>query len=161
MSVSRPFTYEGETTAKISFPLGGIGTGSIGLSGAGRMIDWEIFNKPDKGSTNGFSHFAVKAERSGQVIDARILNGPYLGDLTGDFQAEGNRNFGTGARRDSLVGMPHFKSCRMDGRFPIARLSFSDERFPGLVELEAFNPFIPLNSRDFEHPRGHVRDQIA
>ncbi|MET0744008.1 MAG: GH116 family glycosyl-hydrolase [Microvirga sp.] len=154
MSASRPFTYEGETTAKVSFPLGGIGTGSIGLSGAGRMIDWEIFNKPDKGSTNGFSHFAVKAERSGQVIDARILNGPYLGDLTGDFQAEGNRNFGTGARRDSLVGMPHFKSSRLDGRFPIARLSFSDERFPGLVELEAFNPFIPLNSRDSSIPVG-------
>ena len=102
MSASRPFTYEGDTAAKISFPLGGIGTGAIGLSGAGRLIDWEIFNKPEKGSTNGFSHFAVKAERAGEVVDARILNGPYQGDLTGDYQAEGNRNFGTGARRDSL-----------------------------------------------------------
>src|SRR4030095_2292029 len=137
VSVSRPFTYEGENTAKISFPLGGIGTGSLGLSGAGRRIDWEIFNKPDKGSTNGFSHFAIKAERRGEVLDTRVLNGRYHGDLIGDFQAEATRHFGTGARRDSLIGIPHFRNCRFDGRFPAARLSFSDERFPGLVELEA------------------------
>ncbi|WP_046866983.1 GH116 family glycosyl-hydrolase [Microvirga massiliensis] len=152
MPLKWPFTYEGENTAKISFPLGGIGTGSVGLSGGGRLIDWEIFNKPEKGSTNGFSHFAVKAERNGRVIDARILNGPYHGDRTGDFQAEATRNFGTGARRDSLVGMPHFKSCRFHGRFPTARLTFDDDRFPGAVELEAFNPFIPLDSRNSSMP---------
>ena len=161
MSASRPFTYEGETTAKVSFPLGGIGTGSIGLSGAGRMIDWEIFNKPDKGSTNGFSHFAVKAERSGQVIDTRILNGPYLGDLTGDYQAEGNRNFGTGARRDSLVGMPHFKSCPIGWPVPDRAFEFFRRAVPGPRRAGGLQPVHPPQQPGFQHPRGHVRDQTA
>ena len=42
------FIYRGPNTKEISFPLGGIGTGCIGLSGNGRFIDWEIFNKPNK-----------------------------------------------------------------------------------------------------------------
>ena len=60
------FTYRGERLTEISFPLGGIGSGCIGLAGNGRLTDWEIFGRPNK----GFSHFAVKAERNGQVIDA-------------------------------------------------------------------------------------------
>jgi uncharacterized protein (DUF608 family) len=52
-----PFLYQGAKTNQISFPLGGIGSGCIGLAGNGRLIDWEIFNRPNKGSVNGFSHF--------------------------------------------------------------------------------------------------------
>ena len=88
MTARRAFDYSGERAREVSFPLGGIGTGSIGLSGGGRLVDWEILNRPAKGITNGISHFAVRAERDGRVIDARILNGPYLGDRTGDFPAD-------------------------------------------------------------------------
>ena len=69
------FIYQGAKTTQISFPLGGIGAGSIGLAGNGRLIDWEIFNRPNKGSVNGFSHFAVRAEADGRVLDARVLHG--------------------------------------------------------------------------------------
>ena len=152
MPMTAPFLYEGESTREISFPLGGIGTGSIGLSGAGRLVDWEIQNRPAKGITNGLSHFAVRAEQDGKVLDARILNGPYLGNRTGDFPADTSRNFGFGARRDSLAGMPHFASNSFEGRFPVAALDFSSPQFPGTVGLTAFNPFIPLNDRDSSIP---------
>ncbi|MFW5845760.1 MAG: GH116 family glycosyl-hydrolase, partial [Planctomycetota bacterium] len=33
----------------ISLPLGGIGTGTIGLGGRGQLCDWECFNAPSKG----------------------------------------------------------------------------------------------------------------
>ena len=146
------FDYSGERGREVSFPLGGIGTGSIGLSGGGRFVDWEILNRPNKGVTNGISHFAVRAERDGAVIDARVLHGPYLGNRTGDFPADTSRNFGFGARRDSLAGMPHFRSNTFTGRFPVAELTFTDERFPGEVELVALNPFIPLADRDSSMP---------
>jgi non-lysosomal glucosylceramidase len=152
MPSEAPFVYSGENTREISFPLGGIGTGSIGLSGAGRLIDWEILNRPAKGITNGLSHFAVKAEQDGKVIDARILNGPYLGNRTGDFPADTSRNFGFGARRDSLAGMPHFAANTFEGRFPVAKLDFEHAKFPGAVSLTALNPFIPLNDRDSSIP---------
>ncbi|MEP7240972.1 MAG: GH116 family glycosyl-hydrolase, partial [Devosia sp.] len=97
MPKAAPFDYSGEFGREISFPLGGIGTGSIGLSGGGRLIDWEIQNRPAKGITNGLSHFAVKAEQDGKVLDARMLHGPYFGNRTGDFPADTSRNFGFGA----------------------------------------------------------------
>ena len=49
------FLYTGPKTNQISFPLGGLGTGCIGLAGNGRLIDWEIFNKPNKGGINGWT----------------------------------------------------------------------------------------------------------
>jgi len=143
-----PYLYEGDRLAQISFPLGGIGTGCIGLSGAGRLIDWEIFNRPAKGSLNGLSHFAVKAEAGGRVIDTRLLNGPYRDSAMGSLAGEAYRSFGFGARRGSLVGMPHFERNSFDGRFPVAALDFDDPAFPGTVTLTAFNPLIPCNERD-------------
>lgn len=142
------FVYRGNKTREISFPLGGIGTGSIGLAGNGRLVDWEIFNKPNKCSVNGFSHFAVKAERDGQVIDARVLQGdlhpPYSGSINGPMY----NSFGYGPNREYLTGLPHFRSVDFIGEFPLAKLDYIDERFPGQVTLTAFNPFIPLNAFD-------------
>ena len=34
--------YSGKALEEISFPLGGIGTGSVGLAGNGRLMDWVI-----------------------------------------------------------------------------------------------------------------------
>ena len=43
-------TFEGRALDQIAFPLGGIGTGTIGLGGWGQLRDWEIQNRPAKGS---------------------------------------------------------------------------------------------------------------
>lgn len=64
------FDYSGENTRNVVFPLGGIGAGCIGIGGDGRLRDWEIFNRPSKGSVNGFSHFAVRAEQDGKVLES-------------------------------------------------------------------------------------------
>ena len=79
----KDFIYRDEQKREISFPLGGIGSGCIGLSGNGRLIEWEIFNRPNKGGRNGFSHFAIKAESNRQVLDTRVLNGAYEKEFTG------------------------------------------------------------------------------
>jgi hypothetical protein len=34
--------YTGENLREIIFPLGGIGSGSIGLAGNGSLVDWNI-----------------------------------------------------------------------------------------------------------------------
>ena len=138
-----PRIYRNQYLKEISFPLGGIGTGCIGLAGNGRLIDWEIFNRPNKGSINGFSHFAIRAESEGQLLDARILNGdlqpPYTGNSTG---------YGFGPAREYLAGLPHFRSVEFLGEYPFATLTFKEKRFPGKVCFTAFNPFIPLNDKD-------------
>jgi non-lysosomal glucosylceramidase len=142
------FVYRGSKTNEISFPLGGIGTGCIGLAGNGRLIDWEIFNRPNKGSVNGFSHFAIKAERGGEVLDARVLNGDLHPPYTGVLRAGPFGSYGFGPPRETLSGVPHFREVEFRGQYPIAELSFLDDTFPGTVTMTAFNPFIPLNDRD-------------
>src|SRR5215475_3045387 len=128
-----PFIYRGDKTSQISFPLGGIGTGSIGLAGNGRLIDWEIYNRPNKGSVNGFSHFAIRAERDGKILDARVLHGdlnpPYMGELNVSRWS----SYGWGPRREYLTGMPHFKEVEFRGEYPIAEMMFKDAHFPGDV----------------------------
>jgi non-lysosomal glucosylceramidase len=125
--------YRGAKTRVISFPLGGIGTGCIGLSGRGRLVDWEIFNRPSKGSINGCSHFAIKAETAGRVVDARVLNAdlpaPYAGDRI-DTKFEG---FGFGPARGTMAGLPHFRDASFQGDFPFAEVAFEDATFPGAV----------------------------
>ncbi|MDD4098302.1 MAG: GH116 family glycosyl-hydrolase [Lentisphaeria bacterium] len=147
----KAFTYQGRRTREISFPLGGIGSGCLGLGGAGHLIDWEIFNRPAKGSRNGFSHFAVKAEADGKLLDARVLHGdvppPYSGGGTAQFAG-----FGFGVGRDTLSGLPHFRRTRFQAGFPFAEITFRDPSFPGDVTLEAFNPFIPHNDLDSSLP---------
>ncbi len=134
--------------SKVSFPVGGIGAGCIGVAGNGRLIDWEIFNKAGKGRLNGCSHFAVRAERNGKVEAARILNGDLTSDLSGTFEGYETlfHGFGWGPDEGTLCGLPHFRSCEFNGEFPAAELSFSDPNFPANVKMTAWSPFVPGES---------------
>lgn len=146
------FTYKKEKTREISFPLGGIGTGCIGLAGNGQLIDMEIFNRPNKGSHAGMSHFAVKAEDEGKVLDVRVLNGDSFTPYTGKYNRPHFNSYGFGSDRATLAGLPHFRECEFTGEFPVASLRFSERKFPGEVTLTAFNPFIPTNEDDSSIP---------
>ncbi len=115
------FIYRESKTKEISFPLGGIGTGCIGLAGNGRLIDWEIANRPNKGSLNGFSHFAVKAERNGEVLDAKVLNSDLPAPYTGDLNRPQFMSFGFGPPRGTMAGIPHFRGGEFQGEFPHIR----------------------------------------
>ena len=77
--------YHGDKLKEIIFPLGGIGTGSIGLAGNGAFVDWEIFNRPNKGSINGYSCFAIKAEYPNGESKTKILQGDWNKDLMGKY----------------------------------------------------------------------------
>lgn len=145
-------TYQGAKTKEISFPLGGIGTGCIGLAGNGRLLDMEIFGKPNKGSHAGLSHFAVKVEDGDSLLDARVLNGDLPPPYTGGYNRPHFNSYGFGADRSSLAGLPHFTDCIFSGEYPVANLEFVEERFPGKVRMEAWNPFIPLNEDDSSIP---------
>lgn len=145
------FTYTGAHAEQVSFPLGGIGTGSIGLSGTGALIDWEIRNKPAKFSHNGFSFFALKAVRQGSVLTTRVIQGdlhpPFTGDGPGRFEG-----YGFGPRRTLMGGLPHFRTSMFRGTFPVAEIEFDDPDSPVAVALTALNPFIPTNANDSSLP---------
>lgn len=144
--------YTGEYTKTISFPLGGIGTGSIGLGGDGRLIDWEIFNRPSKGSLNGYTHFAVRTIK-GETIISAVLNGDLQNDFIGPYQRENVLlSFGNGPDYQSMCGLPHFENTVFNGEFPIGTIEFKDKKFPADIQMTAFNPFIPRDSKNSSLP---------
>ena len=63
--IGRRFT--GQALREIAFPLGGIGTGTVSLTGFGALRDWEIFNRPNKGSFLPFTFAALRLEGGGMA----------------------------------------------------------------------------------------------
>jgi uncharacterized protein (DUF608 family) len=131
--ITFPRVFTGAHLSQISFPLGGIGAGCIGLGGRGQLRDWEIFNRPDKGYAPAYAFPAIRVDRGKRppfaaVLEARIRP-PYQGA------------FGLGTR--SAPGLQRLESARFTGAFPVARIDFADRRLPVRVALDAFTPFIP------------------
>jgi len=158
-ALRKPFIYSGNRLTEIAFPVGGIGTGSISLGGRGNLRDWEIFNRPDKGSTMDFSFFAIWAKRPGKRPVARILERQF---------APPYRGGGHGVAQRQLSGLPRLAEAEFQGTYPIATVRFRDGSLPVSVELTAWNPFIPLNVDDSALPvaifswtiANHTRDTI-
>lgn len=152
--MKRKRLYTGEHTSQISFPLGGIGSGCIGLAGNGNLIDWEIFNAPNKNTFNNYSGFAVKAYEDGLLKSAKVLVGPCQPPYMGMNRRNESLHsgYGFGPNEKTFAGFPHFETNNFLGEFPIAQLEFEDPQFPGKVHMKAFNPFIPLNDRDSSIP---------
>ncbi len=144
--------YKGKNTREISFPIGGIGTGSIGLGGNGRFLDWEIYNRPAKASDYYYTHFAVRADADGEILDTRVLQGDLVASFMGPTIKGDYIGYGTGPTFSTHAGMPHFEESEFVGEFPFATLNFKDSHFPGRVKLTAFNPFIPRNEDDSSIP---------
>ena len=134
--------YTSKNYARVAFPLGGIGTGGINLAGNGALTDCSFYNMPARHTPAYFSSFAVKAERDGELIDARFLNGDYTVPDYDNFSG----------RKWVLGCVKHFENCEFRGEFPFAQVKFTDRHFPGEVSLDAFNPFIPSNYHDSSIP---------
>lgn len=153
--------YEGKNTREISFPLGGIGTGCIGLGGNGGFTDIEIKNRPNKNSSGEFTHFAIKAEDEKEVVDCRVLQGDLQKDFIGCTGRPRYTGYGFGPDRGTMAGFPHFERLTFHGEYPIAELEFEHRKFPGKVELTAFNPLIPTNEDDSSIPGAFFEIKIT
>jgi len=132
-----PRVYTGRELARISCPLGGIGTGGIGLGGRGNLQDWEIFNRPDIGNALEYSFPSMwvgsKSAPPYSVVLERRLLPPY--DVRMD-----------GLGSSNAPGLPRLAEAKFLGSFPISRVEFEDSDCPVRVELEAFSPFEPLDA---------------
>jgi len=128
-------SYEGDCLRRVKMPIGGIGTGTISLSGRGSLVDWEIRNSPAKGFTPCLTvapGFMIRTEAENGKVSMRLLEGPI--DKT---EYEG----GSGAPVPNH-GFPRFRECRFDVAYPLAQVRLSDAAMPIVATLEATNPLI-------------------
>jgi non-lysosomal glucosylceramidase len=136
--------------SELAFLIGGIGTGSYSMGPRGEMKDWEIFNKPAKGNRMPYTFFAINA-RNNQFNTTKVLESR----LTPPFSSS------TGYESNLLASLPRFESSKVKCEFPFYNLELYDSQLPLNVSLEAFNPFIPLNSEDSGIPAGIMRYKIV
>ena len=124
MSPGERKVYRGMELEDAVMPLGGIGAGNIGVCGDGALRQWQIFNKVNTGCVVPGQFFGIWAKTADGKPIARLLQMP------------------------SIPGMTEVKETEFIGEFPIAEVRYKDPALPVQVSMEAFSPFIPMNSKD-------------
>ncbi|MGC4013545.1 MAG: GH116 family glycosyl-hydrolase [Luteolibacter sp.] len=139
----------------IGMTVGGIGCGTVYLSGDGRLWVWDIFNQHHEGvvkksakGPEGMVNIG-DSKRINERSGANFLEPPkateHLGGVSQGFTLR------DGGRELPMNGTA-WKDIRFTGRWPIGRVDYADPSTPFIVRLEAFSPFIPLNLRDSSLP---------
>ena len=124
--------YRGADLAKIGMPVGGICAGQLYLGGDGKLWHWDLFNTR---IGTGAEHYAKPLEPT-----SPLEQGFALRIVSGDKAQE--RPFD----RD------HWSDVSFVGEYPIGYVEYKDPASPLDVRLEAFSPFIPLNTDDSSLP---------
>ncbi len=144
-------SYDAEHLDRISLPLGGIGTGTIGLGGRGDLRDFELGNRPGKGFRPEWAFFAVRAEGEGREPAALAVEGPVpLGAYEGAFGSPAAHH-----------GLPRFANCRFESSYPFGRVRLADDTFPLTVDLTGFNPFVLTDTESSSIPVAVLRHRLT
>ncbi|HWF67149.1 MAG TPA: GH116 family glycosyl-hydrolase [Acidobacteriaceae bacterium] len=148
--VAYPRVFRGSQLRMISFPLGGVAAGSLGLGGRGQLRDWEIFNRPNQGFSPAYAFPAIwvrvgSAAPVAHVLESRLLP-PYQGE--------------DGLGWQNAPGLSRLKSATFTGEYPLAHVDFEDPGVPVNVSLDAFSPFIPHDPDDSGLPVAVLRYRV-
>ena len=147
--------YDKDHVAKIALPIGGIGTGTVSLSGRGGLVDWEIMNRPGKGFStvtpgNDAPFFSIYID-DGEKRVTRGLMGPM-------FEFEYQHMEG---RPVDHHGIPRFETATFETAYPFGIVHLSDENLPVDVKIKAFNPLIPGDADASGIPIAVLRYEVS
>ncbi|HXP63074.1 MAG TPA: GH116 family glycosyl-hydrolase [Dongiaceae bacterium] len=124
--------YRGADLDRIGMPVGGLCAGQLYLGGDGKLWHWDIFNHY---VGTGAEHYA-KPMTPGSPFDhgfaLRLTSG--------------------GQTREWRLERGHWRDLSFIGEYPIGYVEYRDADCPAVVSLEAFSPFIPLNTEDSSLP---------
>jgi non-lysosomal glucosylceramidase len=135
-------SYTDDELRKISMPVGGIGTGDIGLGGNGGLVNWEIMNRPSFKESPDVSAFLIRVEQKNRPLFAKVLEGPLDSSLyEGPFGAEARNH-----------GMPRFRKATFKSAYPFGQVLLEDAKCPVSVTLQSFNPLIPSDAAASSYP---------
>ncbi len=145
--------YRGSELEKIGMPIGGICAGQIYLGGDGKLWHWDIFNRR---IATGAEHYAKPLRPSSpldQGFALRIKSGNKV--------------------QERPLDRAHWRDVSFRGECPIGVVEYRDADSPVSVRLEAFSPFVPLDTEASSlpatimqftvtnHSRGVVEAELA
>jgi hypothetical protein len=141
-----PTVYRGEHLDRIAFPLGGIGAGSVCLSGTGALHGWSIRNRPDL-----FAYLPMFAMLAVDGHPERVLEGPVPSWRMHHPWGRDFKGTGTGGE-DHGHGLRRCRSASFTARFPFAEIDLGHPGWPIDVRMTAWSPFIPSQANDSSLP---------
>lgn len=130
-------TYRWPDSQFIGMPVGGICAGQLYLGGDGRLWHWDIFNQEAR---TGAEHYANPLKPT-----APLDQGFKLSIIVG------------GKQQVRPLDHSGWKDVTFNGEYPIGFVEYRDPESPLAVSLEAFSPFIPLNTEDSALPATVMR----
>ncbi len=131
--------YTGRNLQALEVPIGGISTGNILIGGRGNISHLEMFNRPDRQRPPINTFFAINTRsETGQSI-SKILEREYFAPYHGESHLKSS-------------GLPRIREVVFTNDFPLAHWQFVDEDLPIAIEMEAINPFIPLDVDGSAYP---------
>ncbi|UVI29285.1 non-lysosomal glucosylceramidase [Paenibacillus spongiae] len=145
--------YEGDHGSRITYPLGGIGSGMIGLEGTGALSHISLRHHPNMlHEPMVFSAVCIK-HAEGNI--ARVLEGPVPTWKVFTGTDPGN---GLGGKH---YGLPRFASSKFHARFPFGTVELLDSELPLDVSITGWSPFIPLHADDSSLPAAGLEFTFA
>jgi len=137
----------------VAFPLGGIGTGTISLSGDGSLRQWEIVNQVNHNAFVPSSFFLLQTAK----VKERNWNFKIL-----EIDNQLPENY-TPAESVSDYMIPEalflrhqkfecFENLEFIGEYPLAKIKFFDNKIPLDITLDAWNPLIPHDLKNSSIP---------
>jgi non-lysosomal glucosylceramidase len=124
----------------IGMPVGGIGAGQVYLSGDGRLIYWDIFNR-----NHNTGYGAVNYKTGRLPTEVATGNNRFEPALEID-QGFALRIAREGAPWVRSLDQTGFSDVRFCGEYPVGIVEFREPNAPAEVTLKAFSPFIPLDT---------------
>jgi uncharacterized protein (DUF608 family) len=124
--------YRGADLEKIGMPIGGICAGQLYLGGDGKLWHWDIFNQR---IGTGAEHYAKPLKPTSPLEQGFAL-----------------RVAEAGTTREWALDRAHWREVSFNGEYPIGYVEYRDSDSPVSVRVEAFSPFIPLNTDDSSLP---------
>ena len=146
-----PRTFSGRHLEMLSFPLGGVGAGCLGLGGRGQLRNWEMFNRPDKGRAPGYAFPSIWVQSGSAPPVARVLEAR----LMPPYEAA------SGLNPSQVSGLTRLEEATFTGEYPLARISFHDRTLPVKIRLEAFTPIVPHDAEDSGLPVAVLRYRVS
>ena len=119
-----PEVLRGKELDLVGMPVGGIGTGQLYLGGEGQLWHWDIFNQSVRTASGHYANPPTPASPLTQKFLIQIDGATHSLDRKG------------------------FSEVSFRGEYPIGTVEYADSNVPLAVKLEAFSPFIPLNTDD-------------
>jgi uncharacterized protein (DUF608 family) len=129
--------YRGAELEKIGMPIGGLCAGQLYLGGDGKLWHWDLFNKRMGTNDGNYAHPPKPSSPLEQGFAVQVTI--------------------DGRRQVRALDRGGFSEISFCGEYPIGYVEYRDPQSPVAVSLEAFSPFVPLDTAASSYPATVMR----